>query len=449
MSLKYELYKYKKTNVTKKIENIGVVYKIITAKELLKDKELIIPQYFKKLIKYNLIKTNKKILIGLCIDKKNVLAIAIIQFKNYFINFLGYGDLFIGPVVTDDRYRKKNYMYNLINYILNKCDFNNVVWIVKKNNFPSINLCKKIGFEKSGNVIRKHFRYYYLYNNIQYVKRERCIFVEQYSNEIISTTKLKNINYKEKTLLARYITDFDSKINTTWYAVIREKKYDLETIDKSEKRKFIKAIKYTYLNILKDNDIENMYKLYITANKRYSKSKLLTINEYREYFTKSFKEKIVYGLFTIEANELVAYLEVKILKDIAKIDTIKINQQYFKHYITYSLFYYVINDVFEKFQIRFVTNGEMAIRHDTNMQSFLIKRLSFRKAFCVLNIIYSNKLKIVIKVLYIFKFLIKRLTKYVIFKDIYVLLEQEKYRIFSNKRMMNYLFKKNKAKVER
>ena len=36
-------------------------------------------------------------------------------------------------------------------------------------------------------------------------------------------------------------------------------------------------------------------------------------------------------------------------------------------------------------------------------QSFLIKKFKFRKAYCKLNIVYSNKIKYIIKVLYPFK----------------------------------------------
>ena len=56
---------------------------------------------------------------------------------------------------------------------------------------------------------------------------------------------------------------------------------------------------------------------------------------------------------------------------------------------------------------KYVNDGARSISHETNIQKFLIQKFKFRRAFCKFHLVYNNKLKIAIFLLYPLKFVIR------------------------------------------
>ncbi len=80
-------------------------------------------------------------------------------FDNEIVGFLDYSVMYekieINYIFVINEYRKKGIAYNLIKYVIDNYDFENITLEVNINNISAINLYKKLGFNIIG--IRKKY----------------------------------------------------------------------------------------------------------------------------------------------------------------------------------------------------------------------------------------------------------------------------------------------------
>ena len=74
---------------------------------------------------------------------------------------------------------------------------------------------------------------------------------------------------------------------------------------------------------------------------------------------------------------------------------------------------------------KYICDGERNIRHETAFQNYLEKYFGFRKAYCTLNISYRPGFGRIVKILYPFKDIFKKLDKINLFHMINGILEME------------------------
>ena len=99
-----------------------------------------------------------------------------------------------------------------------------------------------------------------------------------------------------------------------------------------------------------------------------------------------------------------------------------------KKAINAALVYGVLRYYEKNKQYLYITDGQRAIKHQTNFQSYLEKYFGFRKAYCKLNILYNPILKIFVNILYPFRGIIKHIQDSRFAYNIYCVLEQERIR---------------------
>ena len=92
-----------------------------------------------------------------------------------------------------------------------------------------------------------------------------------------------------------------------------------------------------------------------------------------------------------------------IIENYAEYRSTKFHPKYLKYRPSEALIYSMNKNYLNDRKFKYVNNGTRSISHKTNFPSFLIKKFKFRKAYCKLNIVYSNKIKYIIKALYPFK----------------------------------------------
>ena len=78
-------------------------------------------------------------------------------------------------------------------------------------------------------------------------------------------------------------------------------------------------------------------------------------------------------------------------------------------------------------KLKYVNEGTRSILHETNVQSFLIDKFKFRKAYCKLHVQYHPLVTPIIFVLYPFRKIIVK-SNLLFFRKIGVVLSQEKLR---------------------
>ena len=123
--------------------------------------------------------------------------------------------------------------------------------------------------------------------------------------------------------------------------------------------------------------------------------------------------------------KLIGYSQNKISHNCCEYDEIRFHPDFLKLYSSYVLFYKMNQFYLNEKNFKYVNDGARSISHNTNIQQFLIEKFKFRKAYCKLHVINLRGLSLVIKFLYPFKGIIKRVNLN-FFLKLSVILEQEK-----------------------
>ena len=96
-------------------------------------------------------------------------------------------------------------------------------------------------------------------------------------------------------------------------------------------------------------------------------------------------------------------------------------------YSSYAL-YFVMNSYYLKERkLKYVNEGTRSILHETNVQSFLIDKFKFRKAYCNIQVVYSPFFNILVRYLLPIRSFFS-LIPLDFFRKIYVVLHQEEIR---------------------
>lgn len=207
-----------------------------------------------------------------------------------------------------------------------------------------------------------------------------------------------------------YVTDFDCEEEMPWWYVIKDTPIILEEIESSNTRhKIRKGLRHVEIRRIDCSTYgEELYNCYIKAQERY---KAHENRVYREAFLKGLEKdpSQYYGVFFRENNSLVAYVKNDLYEDCVNMSVIKYDPEYLKYQISAALTYQVVYDYLNEGRYKYVMDGQRAIRHKTNIQDYLEHTFQFRKAYCRLHMIYSTKMKIMVKLLYPFRKLVEKM----------------------------------------
>lgn len=224
----------------------------------------------------------------------------------------------------------------------------------------------------------------------------------------ITRKEARNILIKLGGILIRWTNGFIEDKSTEWYSVICDIFIPLEKLkskNRSEIRRGLRNCK------VKKVDAEfiarNGFEVFINAIRGYRRVNIPKISRDQFYHThlihKSFDDIIHYwGVFHKE--KLIAYSQNYIYAPIeVNYSTIKFHPDFLKLYPSYSLIYKMNEFYLKNKRFRYVNDGWRSIFHQSNIQSFLEKKFSFKKAYSNLHIIYKPSLHIFISNTYCFR----------------------------------------------
>lgn len=237
---------------------------------------------------------------------------------------------------------------------------------------------------------------------------------------------------KNKTLFARWTSNFDCGYETQWWYCIKDDNYDIEKL-KSKRRYVInKGIKNFDVKIINPKEYEDeLYGIYTESLKEYPE-------KYRVILTKDefLKDNISFnqiyiGAFDIEDNLLSGYSICEKIENstdkIINLKVVKVKPEATKKEINAAILNFICIEFLNKQKVKYICDGERNIRHITNYQDYLIKYFDFRKAYCKLNIKYKLIMKIAVYILYPLKNIIKNTNNKLLY-NIYCVLYQEQIR---------------------
>ena len=177
---------------------------------------------------------------------------------------------------------------------------------------------------------------------------------------------------------------------------------------------------------------ESGYNVYEAAFKRYKTiNNPMSKDQFVHFINSLEKSWEFWGVFDKTNNILVAYSQNKVVNHQCYYSTIKFHVDYLKKYPSYVLYYTMNNYYLNKLNLSYVNEGTRSILHETNVQSFLIDKFRFRKAYCKLHIEYHPFIKPVIYLLYPFRTFFAK-SKIKLIKKIGGVLKQEEYHKKNN-----------------
>ena len=244
--------------------------------------------------------------------------------------------------------------------------------------------------------------------------------VSESNLEIADLVKSNNSHF------ARWTTKFDCKEKTNFWYIICDSQFDLSDYSKNTRNQIRKGLIGCRVCIVaKEIIIEQGFEIYQAAFLKYNThSKSKNKAEFQDELLSFGSEWEFWGIYN--EDKIIGYCQNKITGKYCDYSTIKIHPDYFKLYPSYALFYTMNQYYLNEKKFTYVNDGARSISHNTNIQSFLIKKFKFRKAYCHVHIIYSPLLGCFVKLLFPFRRLL-RVIKLNFFRKVSAILKQEEF----------------------
>lgn len=213
-------------------------------------------------------------------------------------------------------------------------------------------------------------------------------------------------------ILIRNTYDFDCKYETSFWYVIKDTFSGFDELSSKVKNQIRKSLKtYTIRKITKDEMLNLGYPIFCEAIKGYKvPAKPITVDTFINRISNESKRGNVdyWMAFEKETNKAVALSINTIVNDSCQYSTMKAIPFYLKNstYPYYGLIYEMNRYYLDEMKLKYVCDGARTITEHSNIQSFLIKKFNFRKAYCQLQIEYNWWMKIFVSLLYNFRTII-------------------------------------------
>jgi len=228
-----------------------------------------------------------------------------------------------------------------------------------------------------------------------------------------------------KAYFLRYVSDWDKEEQSQFWYVIKDNFGGIEELSSNTRSKVRRGLKHCIVKKVSQEVIANEgYEVYCHAFKNY--------NTYIEPVERKTFMKMIsdanhcyfWAVYTKDKDEMIAYSQNIIENNSINYSTIKFHPAYLKLYPSYALFFTMNQYYLNEKHFSYVNDGARSISHDTNIQTFLIDKFKFRRAYCNLHIVYRWDIRLAVKVLYPFKSFFSKVNSK-IFNKIAVLLNQE------------------------
>lgn len=233
-------------------------------------------------------------------------------------------------------------------------------------------------------------------------------------------------------LFARWTSDFDCKQETEFWYIICDTFTEIEDLSKNTRKLVRRGLKRTYIKKVDVNYIINYaYPVYIAAFNKYQghvkpKSYKNFKNEYSKYTDSSWE---FWAVFDEQTNFLIAFSRNQVVDGMCELCTTKFHPYFLSKCYPSEALFHVMNKYYLKEKgLKYVNDGARSISHETNIQSFLVDKFKFRKAYCELHLEYTFLLKLFLNIVTPFE----RIFDFIplnLFKKVSILIKQEKIRL--------------------
>ena len=244
----------------------------------------------------------------------------------------------------------------------------------------------------------------------------------------VDTTDIKKKIKQEGVYFARWTSDFDQADVAQFWYVIQDKPLEINDYKSKIRNQIRRSLKKCNVKkVCKDEIVNFGYSSYFSAFINYNTFlSPLSKEEFASSILALGNDWEFWGIYNLDGL-MIGYSQNRIIGDYCDYSIMKFHPDHLKSRPSEALIYTMNKHYLNERKFRYVNDGARSISHDTNIQSFLIQKFKFRKAYCRLNIIYSWKVKLLLSIIYPFRLVIRYLN-FGVFSKLNVLLKQEKIR---------------------
>ena len=232
-------------------------------------------------------------------------------------------------------------------------------------------------------------------------------------------------------LLARWTTDFDCGYETNWWYVIKDEPFDIQKLQAKKRYEVNKGRKYFEIKIIDPNGFkEELFEIHKSAVMTYPQKNQPTIH--KESFIKdieNWKDTIIFGAFFKDTNKLVGYAMLTQEDErFLNFNVLKVIPDYEKYAINAAMVDGILTNYYEFLENKgIICDGARSISHETRFQDYLEKYFQFRKAYCILHVEYSPKIKWIVKIIYPFRKILLKFDSFKLVHNINSILKMEEF----------------------
>lgn len=229
-------------------------------------------------------------------------------------------------------------------------------------------------------------------------------------------------------LLARWTTDFDTNRETQWWYVIKDTPFDINALKAKRRYEINKGLgNFDVKRIVPMEHIESIYNVTVQAYSAWPKKYRPTVN-HDSFVTniETWQDLVVYGAFSKIDGTLSGYAYLKVQGQCLDFSVLRTVPSCERLGVNAAIVATILNN--EKSFLEngnYICDGARSMRHETAFQDYLEKYFGFRKAYCTLNIKYRRGFGVIVKILYPFRKILKKLTSIGLVSSIVAILSME------------------------
>lgn len=200
-------------------------------------------------------------------------------------------------------------------------------------------------------------------------------------------------------LFARWTSDFDCAYETSWWYVIKEAPFEVDSLDSKVRKHIRQALKKVDVRKINYADyVEQICKVHNETCASYENFSggFMDVDKAQKYTS----DLEYWGAFISGTDELIAYMNCRRYETYVETVTSKYMPQYLNLRASDAIHYVICEYYLNECGYKYICSGTRNINHVTNVQDYKIKTFGFRKAYCHLHIEYKPLVDVFVKMIY-------------------------------------------------
>jgi len=222
----------------------------------------------------------------------------------------------------------------------------------------------------------------------------------------INTEMAKKALHLSKWLFVRWDTEFGRSKPSEWWYVLKKNQWDIEQIPDKKKRWMIRQGRKNFtVRPLTSQEVLEMCPVVAAASVERYEDKICETRELLQNRLGAGEKSrgVLEYIGCFKDNKLAGFCENHIQDNAVFMVYIRQDPSFLKEYSSYALIDGILEYYLNQKKFHYVLDGSRCIHHRTNFQELLIKAFGFQKEYALLNVVYSLKFAIGVKLAWPFR----------------------------------------------